>query len=67
MTESGSEEGLLVRAKPLVLQCYLYIGYEATASSPELEHFHYALPETFFAPLAVATVYRSPRPELLFR
>src|SRR5215216_2193916 len=51
----------------LVLQCYLYIGYEATASSPELEHFHYALPETFFAPLAVATVYRSPRPELLFR
>ena len=51
----------------LILQCYLYIGYEATASSPELEHFHYALPETFFAPLAVATVYRSPRPELLFR
>src|SRR5215211_2213667 len=41
----------------LILQCYLYIGYEATASSPELEHFHYALPETFFAPLAVATVY----------
>jgi len=53
--------------RSLVLQCYLYIGYEATASSPELEHFHYALPETFFAPLAVATVYRSPRPELLFR
>src|SRR5215217_1604995 len=51
----------------LILQCYLYISYEATASSPELEHFHYALPGTFFAPLAVATVYRSPRPELLFR
>jgi hypothetical protein len=51
----------------IVLQCHLYIGYEATASSPELEHFHYALPETFLAPLAVATIYRSPRPELLFR
>jgi hypothetical protein len=30
------------------------------------ERFHYPLPEAFFPPLAVASVHRSPRPELLF-
>jgi len=51
----------------LVLQCHACLGYEATASLTEPEHIHYVLPETFLAPFAVATIYRSPRPELLFR
>ncbi len=51
----------------LVLQCHFDLGYELSASLAVPERFHYPLPEAFLAPLAVASVHRSPRPELLFR
>jgi hypothetical protein len=50
----------------LVLQCHFYLGYELAASLPVPEYFRYPLPEAFFAPFAVAAIYRLPWPELLF-
>jgi hypothetical protein len=49
----------------LVLQQHLCLGYELSSTVIKLEHLCYALPQTFLAPFAVATINRSPRPKLL--